>query len=139
MGRGTAWNIYSNLQKQIHQENVTSCWLYFRYILAKHGHMNVKKKVLWHIYWWGFVIRIMNFRFDKMMGVSHYRHNSNFWESLKPMQNSYIVEWIDLSQEWCRWRALVNRVIWFVFPKMHVIPQVAGRMQLLIKDFASCN
>jgi len=55
------------------------------------------------------------------------------------MQNSYIVEWIDLSQEWCRWRALVNRVIWFVFPKMHVIPQVAGRMQLLIKDFASCN
>jgi hypothetical protein len=55
------------------------------------------------------------------------------------MQNSYIVEWIDLSQELCRWRALVNRVIMFVFPKKHVISQVADRIQLLVKDFASCN
>jgi hypothetical protein len=69
------------------------------------------------------------------MGVSDYRRNSNFPEILSPMQNSYIVEWIDLSQEWCWGWALVNRVIEFVFPKMRGIPKVADRIQLLVKDF----
>ena len=55
------------------------------------------------------------------------------------MQNYYIMERIDLSQEWCRWRALVNRVTEFVFPKMHGIPKVVDRMQLLVKDFAPCS
>ena len=81
----------------------------------------------------------MNFWFDKMMEVSDYKRNSIFPESLIPMQNSYIVEWIDLSQEWCRLRALVNRVIEFVFPKMHGIPKIANRMQLFVKDFAACS
>jgi len=73
------------------------------------------------------------------MDVSDYRRNSNFRESLRPMQNSYIVELIDLSQERCWWRALANRVNEFVIPKMHGIAKVADRMQLLAKNFASCG
>ena len=46
---------------------------------------------LWHTYWWGFVIRVMDFQFDKRMDVSDYRCNSNFRESLSPIQNSYTV------------------------------------------------
>jgi hypothetical protein len=42
MGGGTAWNMKSNLWKQIDRENAASYWLYFRDILAIHGHMNVK-------------------------------------------------------------------------------------------------